>query len=142
MKDARRFHRLSLNTSIKFKQYRDYEKRIYYEDKETEALALDIGEGGMGIQTTSFIAEKTYLEIWISLSSLNEEGQMVFCGPIRIIGKVRWIVPWEEKTFRLGISFLEMQEQDRKAIRDFISAHIGVKVKTIHPKDVSSGTIL
>jgi len=141
-KDTRRFQRLALNTTIKFKQYRDYEKRIYYEDKEIDAVALDISESGIGIQTRCFMPAKTYLQIWISLSSLNQEGQIVFSGPMRILGKVRWVIPWDDNTFRIGISFLEIQEEDKNTLKNFINSHIGNKEKIIRQRDVSSGTVL
>jgi c-di-GMP-binding flagellar brake protein YcgR len=141
-KDVRRFQRLALDAEIKFKQFTDYERKIYYEDKEMDAVAVDISEGGIGIQTPRFIPEKTCLEIWISLSGLNPEGQMVFYGPVRVMGKVRWVIPWEDKTFRMGICFLDMQEEDKKTITNFIRAHMGIQEKIIHPRDISSGTVL
>lgn len=140
-KDTRRFQRLALNTAIKFKRYRDYEKRIYYEDKEIDAVALDISEGGIGIQSRCFIPAKTYLQIWISLSSLNREGQIVFYGPMRILGKVRWIIPCDDNTFRMGISFLEIQEEDRNTLKDFLNSHRGTKEKIIRQSDVSTGAV-
>ncbi|MDD4980288.1 MAG: PilZ domain-containing protein [Candidatus Omnitrophica bacterium] len=141
-KDSRRFQRLALNTQIKFKQYSDYDRKIYLEDKEKEAVAIDISEGGLGIQTKTFIAAKTYLEIWISLSGLNQIGEVVFYGPIKVTGKVRWVVPWDDNTFRMGVSFLDMQEEDRKALSGFLNSHTGIQEKIIHQKDISSGTVL
>lgn len=140
-RDARRFQRLTLNTAIEFRRYRDYQRQIYYEDKKIEAMALDISEGGMGLLTKTFIPQRTFLEIWISLSGLNQEGQVVYYGPMRVLGKVIWIVPWDNQSFRLGITFLEMQDEDRKTIASFIKANIGFKEKIIRQKDVSSGTV-
>jgi len=142
LKDGRRFQRLALNTEVQFRQFKDYEKRLYYEDKPVDAVAIDISEGGMGIQTRSFIAAKTYLEIWISLSGLNQEAQMVFYGPIKVLGKVRWVIPWDDNTFRMGIFFLDMPQEDKKTITDFIRLHSGIQEKVFHLKNVSSGTVL
>ncbi|MFH0913652.1 MAG: PilZ domain-containing protein [Candidatus Omnitrophota bacterium] len=141
-KDNRRFQRLTLDTEVQFRQFKDYEKKLYYEDKPVDAVATDISEGGMGIQARSLIAVKTYLEIWISLSGLNQEGEVVFYGPMKVLGKVRWVIPWDDNTFRMGISFLDIGEEDRKAITGFIRSHAGVQEKIIHPRDVSSGTVL
>lgn len=141
-KDSRRFERLSLNTAVKFRRYSDYDRRAFADDKEIEAVALDIGEGGIGLQSGIMVVVKTYLQMTISLSSLNKEGEVIFYGPLCVNGKVRWVVPWDDHTFRMGISFLDMSEEERKGIQDFINGHVGIKEKIIHPHDASSGTVL
>lgn len=140
-KDSRRFQRLSLNTGIKFQPYRDYAKKIFYENKEIEAQALDISEGGLGIQSRYYIPEKTYLSIWISLSSLNREGQMVFYGPMELVGRVAWVVSCADKSFRIGIYFVQMLPQDKKVLADFINSHTGFKANIVHNKEGASGAV-
>lgn len=141
-KDVRRFQRLSLNTDIKFKPYKDFVKRIFYEDREIEATAVDIGEGGIGIQSRYFVPEKTYLEVWISLSSLNEEGQIVFYGPMKILGRVCWVNPYPDNYFRVGICFVDIRQDDKKVLVGFLNAHAGFKDKVIRKKQSASGAIL
>ncbi|MFA5089922.1 MAG: PilZ domain-containing protein [Candidatus Omnitrophota bacterium] len=141
-KDSRRFQRLALNATVKFRQYLDYRNGTYSQQEPIEATAIDVSEGGMGIQAGISLPQNAFLRIWISLTGINNTGEVIFYGPIEALAKVRWAIPWQEKTFRFGISFLEMKEEDRQMLKGFINNNIKPREKVIRKIDQASGAVL
>jgi c-di-GMP-binding flagellar brake protein YcgR len=137
--DKRKFQRLTLYIDVMFKIYRDYQRHIFLDEKEIHVATIDISEGGIGIQSSQLIPEKSILDILINVTNLNKKGEFEFNRPIEATGKVCWVNPLEDGSFRMGIAFIKIAEEDRSNIRKFIGKHIHETEKRVRERENQYG---
>jgi len=39
---------------------------------------------------------------------------------LKLRGEVRWIKPWEQDQYQIGVQFVELPEEDRKRLQNFL----------------------
>lgn len=88
--------------------------------KEIEALMQDLSEGGMAILTNYDIPAATELSIKFTLinRALAGDGRII---KMQIEGRVCYNQLMENDEHRLGIRFTEINDNNKKAIADFIT---------------------
>lgn len=88
--------------------------------KEIEALMQDLSEGGMAILTNYDIPAATELSIKFTLinRALAGDGRII---KMQIEGKVCYNQLMENDEHRLGIRFTQINDNNKKAIEDFIT---------------------
>jgi len=118
--DRRRFQRLALNLSVNYRVDSPWYVRLKIGDKEIEATALNVSEGGMALVTDYNIPVSTLLFITFSLFKADKHGDVVFFTPVVTDGKVRSNLEYEKESFRLGIAFVCHNGQARSSINHFI----------------------
>ena len=108
VKEKRRHHRVRTRLPLQFK---DIQRPI---EAYSGTLTKCLSEGGTRFTSTEFLSVFTRLLIEISVPS--------FSRPIKAISKVSWIrkVPYSNQ-YDVGVKFLDMTEEDKKQLSDFIS---------------------
>lgn len=118
--ERRKFKRLRVNFTVVYQVDRPLVARMTLGwRKEVEALMLDLSEGGMAIITDYNIPPLTILSIKFTLINLTLSSEKRI-RVMRLTGQVRYNIPTDKKEHRLGVCFLEIDEEDRLAIADFV----------------------
>jgi len=119
--DRRQFKRLRLKFSVTVVFSKDKPIDVHISDgtKEYRAIMLDISEGGMSIIADVNIPIST--NIWVKFTLARVENECVdFYGVMEMKGEVRYNIPLEDGTFRLGICFVDISERHRTDIINFM----------------------
>jgi len=118
--ERRKFKRLRVNFTVIFQVDRPLVARMTLGwRKEVEALMLDLSEGGMAIVTNYNIPPETILSIKFTLINLTLSSARRI-RIMRMTGQVRYNIPTGKKEHRLGVCFIEIDEEDRSAVVDFV----------------------
>lgn len=120
--DRRRFQRLDLNIIVIYRVDEPASVRVQIGEKDVEATMLNLSEGGIGLITKYNIPVWTFLFIKFTLSRMDKNGLVRFFGPMAIKGEVRSNVLLERDEYRLGISFTQMDREDKITIADFVKS--------------------
>lgn len=118
--ERRKQKRLSVNFIVTFRVNRPLQLQMSVANQEIDALMVDLSEGGMAITTDYEFQENTLLSIDFTLINpyVTEEQRI---KRLELMGEVRSnIFLQEAREFRLGISFTDIADTDKKAIADFI----------------------
>jgi len=98
--------------------------REKFEDKEIEATALDISEGGMGILSEHDIPKHTILALTFVLYKRNDSGEVSTYKPLLVKGKVCYSLLSEVSKYHLGICFTEVITVNKSEISEFVKAAV------------------
>lgn len=110
MEERRRFPRLKLGTPL------NYKVRGATSSPDS-AICDNISLGGIGFISDKFIAPSSLLNLEINVS------QRV----LRPIGKVNFSMPLAHSdNNRLGVEFMEFDEEEKKYLRDFINKRLDI----------------
>lgn len=118
--ERRQFQRLNVNFIVTLQVHNPPEVRMSVGGLDVDALMLDISEGGMAITTDYEIPAGTLLYIFFTLINpyKTEEDRVT---KMEISGEIRSCVPsGNHKQHRLGISFTQIKEYDKRAIAEFV----------------------
>ena len=96
--------------------------KISVGDKETEAFALDLSEGGIAILTEHDIPVATMISMKLKLSNELSKVRIRSCDTVNSVGEVRSNVLTGEGKHRLGIAFQGLSEDDKAQIARFVIA--------------------
>jgi c-di-GMP-binding flagellar brake protein YcgR len=122
--DRRRFQRLDLNVIVMYSVAEPLTIRATVGDREIEATMLNLSLGGMALLTEYNLPLWTLLDIRFTLTRITKEGTVGMYGPMRIRGEVRSNIPLEEKEYRLGISFIRIEDRDKVELTEFLKTII------------------
>lgn len=90
-------------------------------DSHIDALMVDLSEHGMAILTDNNIPVDTVLSMKFTLiNSELKENDENRVRSMEIVGKVCSNILQEKEEYRLGISFTQIDPQDRLAIANFV----------------------
>jgi c-di-GMP-binding flagellar brake protein YcgR len=119
-KERRKFRRIKVDFTVIYQVDKPLTVRVIIGwDKEIEALMLDLSEEGMALLTNYDIPQKSELLMHFTLINLTQ-GQDKRIRTMRILGQVRYSVPVGANEHRLGIYFVRVTPDDRKAISDLV----------------------
>lgn len=114
-KGTRKIKRCELDAGVKLKVHESSKGVLKLLDDEVSARTSDISDNGLGIYTPVYIPEGTHLKIALESGLICPEKK----APINIIVKVTSSI-MAESEYRTGLEFIEISEEDRKAIIDYI----------------------
>ena len=101
-----------------YKVNRPTETNMWIGDREVKSRMIDLSEIGMAILTNYDIPALTTLSMKFTLMNLySSEGEKI--RTIEITGEVRYNKLLEDDEHRLGISFTQISEEDKRAIAEF-----------------------
>ncbi|MCK9603263.1 MAG: PilZ domain-containing protein [Candidatus Omnitrophica bacterium] len=127
--ERRQFQRLKVNIIVVYQVDKPLKVRMLVRKEEIEAKILDLSEGGISISTEYNIPANTLLAIDFMLYKIDKATNFKLYGSLKIKGEVKYNVP-EGIKYRLGISFRDLDEENRTAIADFVKvANISHKFK-------------
>ena len=117
--ERRKFKRVRANFVVIYRVNEPLGVRITINDKETGALMVDLGEGGVAIATEYDIPVKTKLLIKFTIvnTTADEDNQV---RAMNISGEVRNNILTDDGKHRLGICFTHITKADRRGIADFV----------------------
>ena len=118
--DRRKYQRLALNLSVNYRVDSPWYVRLKVGDKEIEAVALNVSEGGMALVTDYNIPVSSLLFITFSLFKTNKHGEVSYFTPVITDGKVRSNLLYDNESYRLGIAFVRKDSQAGTSINHFI----------------------
>ena len=119
--DRRRFRRMQARFLVVYKVKEPLEVTITINKREISALMLDLSEGGMALVTECDIPEKTVLVMNFTLinTAMRDDSRRI--RSMDMEGVVKYNLSLEGKEHRLGIAFTRLKEDDRDAVRDFVT---------------------
>ncbi len=111
---------MDLNIIVLYRIDEPIEVRMQVGNKEIEATMLNLSAGGMALLTDHNIPVWTTLAIKFTLSKMDKQGEVIFYGPMEIIGEVRSNVLVSQNEYRLGIRFTQINLEDKTEIVNFV----------------------
>jgi c-di-GMP-binding flagellar brake protein YcgR len=118
--EKRKYKRLKIHLDVFYQIDRPPFARICMEDKEIEAIALDLSEGGLAILTKHDIPVLSLLSIELMLDKVDHKAYLKSYESIKTKGEVRSNILTKEGKHHLGISFKDINEEDKSKIAKFI----------------------
>jgi c-di-GMP-binding flagellar brake protein YcgR len=117
--EKRRFDRVGTNFIAVCRLRKAVSVTMAADEEDIDALMLDLSEGGLALSIDHKVPKSTCFLVKFILVHSNTYTRKDF-SPIQIEGKVRSCVPTKDKRYRLGVSFTEITEADKKSIIKFI----------------------
>ena len=123
--EERKFKRIEVAFNISYQVSAPSAVRVSIGNREFDAEARDLSEGGMAIVTkhTHLYAIPTFTVIAIKFTLLNDSAKKIEdrYQSTEIKGEVRSSLYMQEsKTYRLGIRFIDLTGEQRNFIADLI----------------------
>ena len=118
--ERRKHKRVKVRLNVIFRKNEPLEVRLRTLDSESRASMVDISEGGMSILSNLNIPISTVLWIRFTLSKGDKES-VSFYGTVEVLGKVVNSSVSGQDIYRLGITFLEMDEVSKREIGNFVA---------------------
>ena len=122
--DRRRFQRLSVNLSVFYRVRSPLHVRIMVDDQEIEAITVDLCEGGMALLTDYNIPAQTILMMKFILFKLDRGVLVSFNDPVEVKAEVCSNIPVQEERYRLGISFMQAEKENRSKISRYVESSL------------------
>jgi c-di-GMP-binding flagellar brake protein YcgR len=124
--EKRKFKRVEVSFIVSYNVDAPLSVRMSVGKREFDAVALDLSEGGMAILTkyTDFYAIPIFTMLIVKFTIIDNAAVKIQdrYKPIEIKGEVRSsLFMKEQKAYRLGISFINVSNEQRKFIVEFIN---------------------
>jgi len=119
-KDRRKSKRLKVTFIVIYRVDKPLHIRLMIGDKEVHAIMQDLSEGGIAVLTNYNISVGTLLSINFILINENAIAEKNRVRPLHMDGEVRYSIPCEKGEYRLGIQFMNLPQEDRTAIIEFV----------------------
>jgi c-di-GMP-binding flagellar brake protein YcgR len=121
--ERRRFKRVEANFIVFYKVKSPLTVHMRFGDIEINALMLDISEGGMALLTDYDVPALSIVTVRFIMLDDNVHNVESRTRSIEVKGEVRYNFLIEEKrTYRLGIQFIGLSDEDRNFIANFVKA--------------------
>jgi len=122
LSDQRKFQRYQCNLTVWCKVQEPQDVRLYFEDKELEATALNVCEAGAGLLSDHQIPKHSVVSLTIVMFKGNSLGEVRGQKPLQVKGKVCYSQPSEEANrYRLGVYFTEIPSEYKERLNDFLT---------------------
>ncbi|KPK99190.1 MAG: hypothetical protein AMJ95_00070 [Omnitrophica WOR_2 bacterium SM23_72] len=120
--ERRRFTRMPVSFTVFYRVNAPAVIRIKVGDKEIIALASDISEGGMALVTDCEIPIVSVITIKFVMLNNRAFDSSKKSQSVTVMGEVRYnSVERRGKEYRIGVRFLDLSEEDRRFICNFVS---------------------
>lgn len=120
--EKRKFKRIAVNFIVFYKVNFPLRVRIKIGNREVEALAVDISEGGMAVYTDREIPPVSVVNVKFIMMNDYAISPQDHTRSILVRGQVRYnILIEEKKTFRFGMQFMDLPVDDRLFISNFVA---------------------
>jgi len=117
--DRRKHERVKVSLIVGFMVCKPLEVHMSVENKQTDAVMVDLSKGGMAIISSYSLPVATILELDFALiTPYRIDGKII--TKMKIEGSVVNRAELGENKYRLGIEFTKIAEKDRVAIVDFV----------------------
>lgn len=117
--ERRRYRRVKANFVVVYTVLKPLESLISAPERENSVVMLDLSEGGMALLTNQNIPRLATLLLKFILIDFHAEKNKRI-KTIKSLGEVRY-TRFEKGGYRLGLSFTQIDEEDRSAIVNFVN---------------------
>lgn len=118
--DHRKHQRVPATFIVTYKLKSTIDVALKLMDKEMPAVAVDISEGGMGLDVAQNIPVGAFVRLKFmmlnDLATLEPERQRQFL----LDAECRFSEPTPVKSYRVGVKFNHISKEDKKFITEFI----------------------
>jgi len=118
-RERRRHKRVKVSFIVVYRGRKPLDLFMIVGNQEMGAIMLDLSEGGMAIITEYDVPVSTVLSIKFTLIN-HEAADEDKIRAMSMTGEVRHNIP-VKREHRLGISFTDISEEDRRAIASFVA---------------------
>ena len=118
--DRRTFKRAAASFILSFSVKAPSEVSAQYAGRELDAIAQDIGEGGIGLLTNGVIPVGARLSMKFKIFNEPEYMDDKSHRAFELEGDVRSSLITEETDYRLGVEFVSVSEDERRFLTNFV----------------------
>ena len=118
--EKRKFKRVKVSFTVVYEVNSPLSVRMKVNNKEVNAIALDLSEGGIAVLTSYDIPKLTSVKVKFIIFNENAINNERRSRSIEVKGDVRYSILTKEKAFRIGICFVDISSEDRIFIADFV----------------------
>ncbi len=118
--ERRKFKRVNVNFTLIYRVGASLSAQIAIEgNTDIDALMLDLSQVGLAFLTNYSIPQETNIMLKFTLInfSSNIEGSTV---KLDVVGKVVSNIKIKEREYRIGINFIQITQEDKDAIAEFV----------------------
>jgi c-di-GMP-binding flagellar brake protein YcgR len=118
--ERRKFKRIGASFVVFYKVDSPLTVRLMVGEREIDAMALDLSEGGLAVLTNYNVPVSSIVSVkFILLDDYAIRAEMR-SRSMEIQGEVRYCFLMKEKAFRIGLRFIDISPEDRNFISGFI----------------------
>ena len=117
--ERRRFERIAASVDITCGVDNSLTVNMLVEERRIDAQILDLSQAGMAVETGFKLPLSTVLLMNIVLHTQDAYGKQSE-KPMRITGEVRYCILSTGSKMRIGISFTDINKEDRDLIDAFV----------------------
>jgi len=121
--EKRKFKRIKVNFTAIFRIDKPIYVRMMVGNREVDGALLDLSEGGLCILTPFDIPPATVLLIKFVLIDAQGPKEKEI-AKMDVVGDVRYNILFAKKEHRLGVSFTQISDKDRKTIAEFVESRM------------------
>lgn len=119
--EKRKFKRIKVNFTAIFRIDKPIYVRMMVGNREVDGALLDLSEGGLCILTPFDIPPATVLLIkFVLIDAQGQKEKQI--AKMDVVGDVRYNILFAKKEHRLGVSFTQISDKDRKTIAEFVES--------------------
>ena len=122
-KDRRIYKRIYASFGLMFNVKSPFEVRVQFGERDVDAIAVDIGEGGIGMLTNGVIPIGTRVEMKFKIFNESEHELQGSYRAFELQGDVRYSVVTRESDYRLGVQFVIVTAEERQFLTDYVRAN-------------------
>ncbi|MFH1414416.1 MAG: PilZ domain-containing protein [Candidatus Omnitrophota bacterium] len=120
--ERRKSKRTKANFTIIYDVHKSVSMDVSLAGQEVDALMMDLGKEGLAITTNYEIPIASILNMKFTLINRRAQDKNNKSRSIYIMGEVRSSIRLENGEYRLGIHFIQLKDEDAKAIDNFVEA--------------------
>jgi c-di-GMP-binding flagellar brake protein YcgR len=122
--EKRRFKRVKVSFVVFYRVNFPWSVRLLVGEKEVDAMALDLSEGGLAILTNYNISVSSRVMIKFILLDDYAIRREMRSKSMEVQGEVCYSFLTDEKAFRIGIRFINIAPEDRNFIAGFVKKRV------------------
>jgi c-di-GMP-binding flagellar brake protein YcgR len=119
--ERRGFQRSEVKFLVLYKVNEPLKVRMQIGERLINAIAVNLSAGGMAVLSNFAVPPDTIVSLQFTLVNEAEARDEDCCRTINIRGQIRHSNLTHEKTYRLGICFLDMSAGERNFIIKFVA---------------------
>lgn len=127
MPEKRKYPRIGLNTTIRYRIKKPRSILVLLGDEEIKAAALDLSEEGLALTTERDIPPGANISVNFPLLDSSVAGHLNSPQPLEVFGQVRSNVPAEGNQHRLGVRFMDIEPGSKDLIRNFVNGILSLE---------------
>ena len=122
-RDRRESERIVSEFTLLFSVKAPFEVRVQFGEKEVDAVAQDIGEGGLALITNGVIPIGTRIQLKFKIFNDAAYTEDESFRSFDLQGDVRYSKITKETDYRLGIQFVDIVPAERTFISNYIKSN-------------------